>query len=112
MFEYTLYENLAEQVDIPKAGITSCPVYKSDRLRGVIFGFAAGEEMSEHTAAVPAIAQILEGECTFTFDQESKQLKAGAWVHMDAHLPHSIIAKTPLKLMLYLLRQPQKQNQR
>ncbi len=64
MFEYTLYEDLASEVDIPKAGITSCPVYKSERLRGVIFGFAEGEEMSEHTAAVPAIAQILEGECT------------------------------------------------
>ncbi|MCV3262804.1 hypothetical protein OGZ01_06610 [Vibrio harveyi] len=57
MFEYTLYEDLASEVDIPKAGITSCPVYKSERLRGVIFGFAEGEEMSEHTAAVPAIAQ-------------------------------------------------------
>ncbi|EOX3946394.1 cupin, partial [Vibrio alginolyticus] len=32
--------------------------------------------------------------------------KAGAWLLMDAHLPHSIIAKTPLKLMLYLLREP------
>ncbi len=106
MFEYTLYEDLAGQVDIPKAGITSCPVYKSKRLRGVIFGFAEGEEMSEHTAAVPAIAQILEGECTFTFEEESKELKAGAWVHMDAHLPHSVTAKTPLKLMLYLLREP------
>ena len=106
MFEYTLYENLAEQVDIPKAGITSCPVYKSERLRGVIFGFAAGEEMSEHTASVPAIAQILEGECTFTLESEAKELGPGAWVHMDPHLPHSITSKTPLKLMLYLLRVP------
>lgn len=106
MFEYTLYEDLASEVDIPKAGITSCPVYKSEWLRGVIFGFAEGEEMSEHTAAVPAIAQILEGECTFTLEEEAKELKAGAWLLMDAHLPHSIIAKTPLKLMLYLLREP------
>lgn len=106
MFEYTLYEDLASEVDIPKAGITSCPVYKSDRLRGVIFGFADGEEMSEHTAAVPAIAQVLAGECTFTLDKEVKELKVGAWVLMDAHLPHSIVAKTPLKLMLYLLREP------
>ncbi|WP_070967607.1 cupin domain-containing protein [Vibrio sonorensis] len=106
MFEYTYYEDLAETVDIPKAGITSRPVYKSDRLRAVIFGFAEGEEMSEHTASVPAIAQIVEGECIFTLDNEEKEMKAGGWVHMDAHLPHSIIAKTPLKLMLYLLREP------
>lgn len=106
MFEYTFYEDLAETVDIPKAGITSRPVYKSERLRAVIFGFADGEEMTEHTAAVPAIAQIIEGECTFTLEDEAKEMKAGAWVHMDAHLPHSIIAKTPLKLMLYLLREP------
>ncbi|MDC5805579.1 cupin domain-containing protein [Vibrio europaeus] len=106
MFEYTYYENLADTVDIPKAGITSRPVFKSDRLRAVIFGFAQDEEMSEHTAAVPAIAQIIEGECTFTLENEAKEMKAGAWVLMDAHLPHSIVALTPLKLMLYLLREP------
>jgi quercetin dioxygenase-like cupin family protein len=104
MFEYTFYEDLAQSVEIPKAGITSRPVYKSERVRAVIFGFAAGEEMSEHTAAVPAIAQIIEGECLFSLENEVKEMKAGAWVHMDAHLPHSIVAKTPLKLMLYLLR--------
>lgn len=102
MFEYTYYDDLSETVDIPKVGITSRPVYKSDRMRAVIFGFAAGEEMSEHTAAVPAIAQIIEGECTFTLECETKEMKAGAWVVMDAHFSHSIIAHTPLKLMLYL----------
>ncbi len=56
MFEYTLYENLADEVEMPKVGITSCPIYKSDQLRGVIFGFADGEEMSENTTSVPAIA--------------------------------------------------------
>lgn len=106
MFEYTYYENLADTVDIPKAGITSRPVFKSDRLRAVIFGFAQDEEMSEHTAAVPAIAQIIEGECTFTLENEAKEMKAGAWVLMDSHLPHSLVAHTPLKLMLYLLREP------
>ena len=108
MFDYKLYENLPDEVEIPKAGITSRPIYKSDRLRAVIFGFAEGEEMTEHTAAVPAVAQILEGNCIFTFEDEAKELSTGAWVHMDAHLPHSIIAKSPLKLMLYLLRSPSK----
>lgn len=106
MFEYTYYEDLASSVDIPNIGITSRALHKSDRLRAVVFGFAAGEEMSEHTAAVPAIAQILEGECTFTLENESKEMKAGAWVVMDAHLPHSITSHTPMKLMLYLLREP------
>ncbi|AYV14503.1 cupin domain-containing protein [Shewanella algae] len=106
MFEYTFYEDLADSIDIPKAGITSRPLYKSDRLRAVIFGFAEGEEMSEHTAAVPAIVQIIEGECAFTLENETKEMKAGAWVLMDAHLPHRIVSLTPLKLMLYLLRTP------
>ncbi|MCG9230162.1 cupin domain-containing protein [Vibrio diabolicus] len=104
MFEYTLYEDLASEVDIPNAGITSRPVYKGERMRAVMFGFAQGEEMTEHTASVPAIAQILEGECIFTLENEAKSLKAGAWLLMDAHLPHSVVAQTPLKLMLYLLR--------
>ncbi|PJC86725.1 cupin [Vibrio sp. HA2012] len=106
MFEYTLLDNLTHEVDIPKSGITSCPVYKSDRVRAVVFGFAEGEEMTEHTAAVPAIVHILEGDATFTFESETKELSQGAWAHMDAHLPHSVIAKTPLKMVLYLLRAP------
>jgi len=108
MFEYTLFENLPDEVEIPKAGITSRPIYKSDRLRAVIFGFAEGEELTEHTASVPAIAQVLEGDATMTFESETKELNTGAWVLMDAHLPHSVYAKTPLKLMLYLLREPTK----
>ncbi|WP_087024743.1 cupin domain-containing protein [Thaumasiovibrio subtropicus] len=106
MFEYTLYEDLAAEIEIPRVGITSRPVFKSDRLRAVLFGFAEGEEMSEHTAAVPAIAQVLEGEATMTFEEEERKLHAGAWVLMDAHLPHSVVANQPLKLMLYLLRAP------
>ncbi len=104
--EFTLYENLAEQVEIPKAGITSRSVYKSNHLKSVIFGFAEGEELSEHTASVPAIVQILKGDATLTFESEVKQLTAGAWVHMDAHLPHSVLAKTELVIMVYLLREP------
>ncbi|WP_028779889.1 cupin domain-containing protein [Shewanella sp. 38A_GOM-205m] len=102
MFEYTYYEDLADSVDIPKAGITSRPLHKSDRLRAVIFAFAEGEEMGEHTAAVATIAQIIEGECTFTLENEVKEMKAGAWVLMDAYLPHRIVSHTPLKLILYL----------
>ncbi|WP_022941800.1 cupin domain-containing protein [Psychromonas hadalis] len=106
MFEYTLFNDLAEEVDIPKAGITSHSVYKSGRLKAVIFGFAEGEEMSEHTASVPAIIQILKGNATLTFESEIREVSAGAWVHMDARLPHSVIAKTPLVIMVYLLREP------
>ncbi|MGD8110374.1 cupin domain-containing protein [Vibrio sp. NTOU-M3] len=106
MFEYTFYDDVADEVEIPPSGITSRVVQKGERLRAVIFGFAEGEEMSEHTASVPAVIQVLQGEATLTFEEDVKEVKQGAWIHMDAHLPHSVIAKTPLKLLVYLLRQP------
>lgn len=105
MFEYTFFEHLPTEVEIPPVGITSRSIYKSNQLKAVIFGFAEGEEMTEHTASVPAIVQILKGEATLTFQKEIREVKAGAWVHMDAHLPHSVTAKTPLVLMVYLLRE-------
>lgn len=105
MFEYTLFENLSEEMQIPPVGITSHSAYRDKRLNAVIFGFAEGEELSEHTASVPAIIQILQGEATLTFESTVKEVKAGAWVHMDAHLPHSVFAKTPLIIMVYLLRE-------
>ncbi|AWK83951.1 TPA: cupin domain-containing protein [Photobacterium damselae] len=107
MFNYTFYENLLEEIEIPRVGITSRPLYQGDKVRAVIFGFAENEEMTEHTASSPAIVQVLEGECIFTFDQEPRTMTPGSWAIMDAKMPHSIQATKPLKFLLHLLKDNQ-----
>jgi len=59
--------------------------------------------LSQHTASVPAMIQILEGECDLTVGATSYQGKPGTWVHMEANLPHSLLARTPVVKMLLIM---------
>jgi hypothetical protein len=50
MSEYTLFLDLAKEVQPPDRGILSRTLFSDDRLKTVLFGFAQGEGLSEHTA--------------------------------------------------------------
>jgi len=102
--EYLHFDQLEDEIEIPKKGITSYSIISQPHVRVVVFGFADGEEMTEHTAAVPAVAQVISGEFEFMVPDKTLSFKSGAWIHMDAHLPHSLVAKGDSKLVLYLLR--------
>ena len=75
-----------------------------ENVKGILFGFAPGQELSEHTAARPAILHFLSGEADLTLGPDTSVAKAGTWVHMPAHLPHSIRARTPVVMILMLVR--------
>ena len=51
----------AEAPQVPR-GIHSQTLYDGPDLRLVLFAFAPGEELSEHTAARPAVVHVLDGE--------------------------------------------------
>jgi quercetin dioxygenase-like cupin family protein len=52
---------------------------------------------------VPAVIQILEGECALTVGEASYEGKPGTWVYMEASVPHSLLAKTPVKMLLLMM---------
>ena len=61
---YTFFEEISQAIDtIPTESIVSRTIYRDDHLKAIVFAFAPGQELSEHTASVPAIIQILDGEC-------------------------------------------------
>ena len=47
----------AAAIDIPPAGTLSRTLHADDDLRVVVFGFAQGEELTEHTSSRPAVIQ-------------------------------------------------------
>ena len=101
---YTFLSDLSEQLpDIPEDSIVSRTIFSDDKSKVVLFGFAAGQELSEHTASRPAIIHFLEGEAELTLGEDAYQVAAGAWAHMPPHLPHSIVAKTRVVMLLTLL---------
>ncbi|RMG52215.1 MAG: cupin domain-containing protein [Chloroflexi bacterium] len=96
--------HVLEQISIPDDSTISRTIYQDDQIKAVLFGFAAGQELSEHAAATPAIMHFVQGEARVTLGQEVVEAKPGTWVHMPAHLPHSIQAHTPVIMLLLLLR--------
>ena len=69
-----------------------------------IFGFGQGEELSEHTASMPTILHFIPGEATLTLGEETVEAQPGTWIHMPANLQHSVQTKTPVAMLLLLLK--------
>jgi quercetin dioxygenase-like cupin family protein len=100
---YLAIENLLKELEIPKDGTLSRTLHRDDRVKIVLFGFAGGQELSQHTASVPAIIEILSGEARVTLDGEEKELSRGSWVFMQANLPHAVYAKSDVVMLLTML---------
>ena len=101
---YTFFPSIAGAIDtIPEESIVSRTVYHEGQTKAIVFAFAPGQELSEHAAAVPAIIQILEGECILTLGGDRYEVKAGAWASMPANMKHSLLAVTPVKMLLMML---------
>ena len=105
MADYTLFGDLTEEVEIPKDGILSRTIHEDEKGRSILFGFSEGQELSEHTASVPASVHILEGRIEMTLGEEDTvEMKKGSWVHMAPALRHSIKAQTPVILLLTMFK--------
>jgi len=78
-------------------------LHQSHSVKVVLFAFAAGQELSEHTASMPAIMHQLSGEARWRLGEEQTEARPGSWVHMPAHLPHTVTAKTPCVMLLTLI---------
>lgn len=99
---YLLVDDLASLAPALERGIHSQTVFDGG-VRVVLFSFAAGEELSEHTAARPAIVHVLAGRGEATVAGIAFAAGPGTWFRMEARTPHSIRATEPLVLLLYLL---------
>ena len=104
MTTYTHISDLAKEAQPPEKGILSRTIFNDEKVKAVIFGFGQGEELSEHTASMPAVLHFLQGEASLTLDNHTVEGKPGAWVHMPKGMRHSIQAKTPVVMLLMLMK--------
>ena len=98
--DYTFLANLQEELALPEKGILSHVLQKDDHVNVTLFGFSAGEELSAHSAPTPAILYFLEGEANVQLGQDTVNAQAGTFVYMPPMLPHGILAKTPVRMLL------------
>lgn len=92
--------------EAPDSGILSRTLHSDASARVILFGFAAGEELSEHTASRPATIHVISGELELTLAGDDVPGPPGTWLHMAAGVPHSLRARVPSVMLLTLLETP------
>ena len=100
---HTFFPSLAAEAPVPVRGIHSQTLSDEAGVELVLFAFAAGERLSEHTSARPAIIHVLSGEGDLTAGDDAWAAAPGAWLRMPPNTKHSVVARTPLVMALYLL---------
>lgn len=95
--------DLAGLITVNEGATVSRTVLKAEGARLVLFAFDAGEELSEHTAAMPVLLQVLEGRLIVTADGRTVELTPGSVIHLSTRLPHAIVAREPSKMLLTML---------
>jgi len=98
--DYKFLADLQTEAAIPEKGILSRVIQKDDSINATLFGMAAGEEISSHSAPTPAILYFLEGEANVQLGKSTEHAKQGSFVFMPPMLPHAVAAKSPVKMLL------------
>ena len=96
--------DLAAEISIPAKGILSQTLHNDDLVKAVLFAFAPGEELTAHTAPMPATLHFLEGAGTVTLGDETSKVHAGSFAYMPPNLPHGIVAETGLVMLLVMIK--------
>ena len=97
-------DDVAAAVTIQAGAVVSKVVYRDEIVKVTVFGLDAGEELTEHRAARPAVVQVLAGRLRFTVNGEELDAEPGFWLHMSPGTPHSLVAVEPTVMLLTLLK--------
>ena len=96
--------SLAQETQFAPNGIVSRTLLRTRTTRVVLFGFAEGQELTEHTSTQHALVQVLSGECEFSLAGKPHNLKAGDFLHMPPNLAHAAKAIKQFSMLLTLFK--------
>ncbi len=103
---HTTIPESAEVVTIQPGAVVSKVIHRDEDLDVTVFGFDAGEGLTEHTASRSAIVEVLRGRLRFSADGEELDAGPGFWLHMTAGTPHALEAVEPTLMLLTLIGTP------
>lgn len=101
---YIYVREVRERARVPENGIMSQTLQDGDGTKVILFGFAAGQELSAHTAPYPATLLFLKGEASLKLGSDEQQAGEGTFVYMAANLEHGIQAKTDVVMLLTMIK--------
>lgn len=97
---------LGEATQYSPNGIVSRAILSGPGLRVTLFGFAPGQELTEHTSTSRAIVHVLTGSSAWTVAGEPRIVRAGELLHLPPGTPHGVRAEEPFSMLLTLIREP------
>ncbi|WP_243386796.1 cupin domain-containing protein [Bifidobacterium primatium] len=97
-------DDLRSMVEVQPESTVSRTVMQVEGANVVLFSFDKGQELSEHTAAMPVLVQCLEGRLRITGGGKTVDLTPGGILHFPTRLPHAVYAEEPSKMMLIMMR--------
>ena len=96
--------SLLNETQYTPNGIVSRTLFRTENARVVLFGFAEGQELTEHTSTQQALIQILSGECEFSLAGKPHDLKADDVLYMPPNLAHAVKATRQFSMLLTLFK--------
>lgn len=103
----TVISDLAGELPLSVDGTLSRVVFRDDRLRVIGFAFASGQELTEHTSALPVVIQVIQGHLELVLGGDKTEARPGSWIHLPARLPHTVRATEPTIMLLTMLPAPE-----
>jgi len=96
--------DLPAMMEVAENGIVSKSIVENDHHKIIHFTFAPGQELSEHTASVPASIHILDGQGTVVLDGQAHEARPGRLFYMPAQMRHAVQATGDLAMLLTMFR--------
>lgn len=102
--EQPVVADLRAMIDVADNGIVSKSIVENEHHKIIHFTFAPGQELSEHTASVPASVQILDGKGSVVLDGVTHEARPGMLFYMPAEMRHAVQASGDLAMLLTMFR--------
>ncbi|MGO2985458.1 MAG: cupin domain-containing protein [Brevibacterium aurantiacum] len=94
---------LATQKPVRDGSVSPHRTYSGEHVRIRHLAFDAGVVLAEHSAPRPVVIIVVEGEVLFTVGTDTHRLSAGAVLHLDQGISHSVTAVETSRLVLTLV---------
>jgi len=102
---YSTPFNLADSIQVQDDAVVSKTIINKPTGTVTLFGFDAGQALSEHTAPYDALVILIEGEAEISVSGSWSKVSAGQSMLLPANQPHALKAVTPYKMMLVMIKE-------
>lgn len=100
---HTVVGDPSSLVEIQPGAVVSKVIYRDAAIDVTVFGFDAGEGLTEHTASRTALLEVISGRLDLTVDGETYDAGPRFWLRMAVGAPHALQAKEPTVMLLTLI---------